>query len=300
MSSATESSLHRPPRREVVVAAAPWHHRRPRLLEVPDETSERFATTLLALATSADPTLAASVDEARDGIARIAPLAVPAPSWHGRAPDDAAPWTPRSDSAEGVHLRRPPFDGASSDGNPGVISVPDAATGQVTTMARSGHTDGGLDGKVFGATWLELAVSSPTRVQVRAAPYVRWLAEWRLGYSGIAAPFGTSPWATARGGVEVQAFDEDGAVGPATVREVMAPPPHQGRTGYPSWDEVHGTDDGIVADMNCWFEVPAGGTRWVDLFTYVEADTYANGVTNVAAAYAWIATTVQWVWIEIH
>ncbi|MEV6107515.1 hypothetical protein AB0M28_22835 [Streptomyces sp. NPDC051940] len=250
------------------------------------------ASPLLKLA-DADPDAAKAVAEMRSAVRALPPRQ-----------DDAAavlagrrmPPTRTDGLFDDVSLRVVPYDYTGTNGG-NARMYPDRETGMLSLSGKSGHIEGGLSGQVAGTCWVGTTVYSDGARPVRCAPLLNWQASWSLSVAGVPDGFfGADPWASARGGVQIQAYDGNGPVSALESREVF----NQDKRGAPGadWDTNSGSDSGTPSNMNIWFDLPAGAPRWVNVLAYLDLNAAYTGAFNVAAASAGLEVKVVWIVVD--
>jgi hypothetical protein len=101
------------------------------------------------------------------------------------------------------------------------------------------------------------------------------------------------PWAQARGGFDVTAWDGSGN------RVGFFPPvdrffAHHDVSGA-SWDAEDGMDGGTVPEGKVFFSIPAGQTRWVNVDAYIELKANYSSVYSQAGAQAGFKVEVRYI-----
>jgi hypothetical protein len=101
------------------------------------------------------------------------------------------------------------------------------------------------------------------------------------------------PWAQARGGFDVTAWDGSGN------RVGFFPPvdrffAHHEVSGA-SWDSEDGLDNGLVPDGKVFFSIPPGQTRWVNVDAYIELKANYSSVYSQAGAQAGFRVEVRYI-----
>jgi hypothetical protein len=183
-------------------------------------------------------------------------------------------------------IRTKPFDYDGHD-NGNAIMIPNAQAGGITIAGRSGHIDDATGGQVVGNTWIGIGFSSSPQQRWRAGIALKWHYEWTLGYSGFPdGVLGSNPWAGCRGGVNLQAYDEHGAVTPLATKTLFNPPNHSGVSKVPV--EIRDSDDGLLAgrDLEVYFDAGPVHTRWINAIAWIDMNTHYSGVMSLAWAFA--------------
>jgi hypothetical protein len=196
-----------------------------------------------------------------------------------------------------VDFRVPPFEYAGHS-NSNASMYPDHVTGKLGISGKSGHIEGGLSGQVSGVCWVGTSVYSDGARPIRCSPVINWKAGWHLGVAGLPDGFlfGADPWASARGGVQIQAYDTQGAVSPLEQRELFNVDLRESPGA--TWVFKDGSNDGTSADMNIWFDLPAGAPRWVNVLSYIDMNAAYTGASNVAAVSAGLDAQVRWIVVD--
>ncbi|WP_436492915.1 hypothetical protein [Actinokineospora sp. HUAS TT18] len=196
---------------------------------------------------------------------------------------------PPAVAEDALRIRVAPYDySGRNNGNANIW--PDHGTGKISIGGKSGHVDGGLSGRVSGIAWVGTTLWFPQSAQtVRAAPVISWKAGWTLWTAGIG-----SPRASARGGVQLQAYDEHGPVSDLAQHELFNQ--DHSESGFGS--ENDGWDDGMSTHTEVVFDVPAGAPRWLNVLAYLDMNADYSSVINVAAAQAGIDVHVRWIVLD--
>jgi len=197
-----------------------------------------------------------------------------------------------------LHVRSAPYDYADKDGGNATMS-PDAQAGVLRLTGKAGRTDGAHDDFVRGVCWSGIVVTNESAAAqpfqtVRISPIVSWEASWGLGYVGIpTGGFGSDPSAQVRGGFDVTAWDGAGnRVGFFPPRDVFSV--HHSGTGA-SWNNVFGSDAGLVPDGKVFFSIPPGQARFVNVDAYIEIRADYASVFNQAGAVATLSVSVRYI-----
>lgn len=285
------TDLRTMPPHEIMAAAA--HHTAADPDRRAAEAARSAATAPLLKLVDADPDAGRAVSELCSAVRALPPLRDRVTT---RLADRRMPAAAVNSLFGDVSIRVAPFDYAGTTAGNAAMH-PDQSSGKLGISGLSGHIDGGLSGQVAGACWIGTTVFSDGARPVRCAPVINWKAGWTLSVAGIPEGlFGADPWASARGGVQIQAYDSNGPVSPLETRELFNVD-HRRSPGA-SWDTKDGWDDGTSADMNIWFDLPAGAPRWVNVLTYIDVNTGYSPVFNVAAASAGMDAKVVWIVVD--
>ncbi|HVK23935.1 MAG TPA: hypothetical protein VM677_21495 [Actinokineospora sp.] len=189
-----------------------------------------------------------------------------------------------------LEFRVKPYDySGKNNGNANIW--PDHGTGKISIGGKSGHVDGGLSGQVTGIGWVGTTLWFPQSGHtVRAAPVINWKAGWTLWTGGITG----NPRASARGGVQLQAYDEHGPISGLAQHELF----NQDHSELGLGSENNSWDDGTSTQLEVWFDVPAGAPRWLNVLAYIDMNADYSSLTNVAAAQAGMDVDVRWIVVD--
>ncbi|WP_204042461.1 hypothetical protein [Acrocarpospora phusangensis] len=180
----------------------------------------------------------------------------------------------------GTNIKSAPYDGGGANGPAQSHYNPE--TGKFGLTGNAGAIQGGQGDHVYSVCWLTCAVTAPQSRTVDARAVVKWEALWKLAHVGVAeALVGAGPRATARAGVNLQAYDSNGPV-TDLVSHTLVNQDYAGTST--SWREKQNDDGGYAPQMQVSFQLPAGQTRWVNAIFWLDLNAYYSPIWNQASS----------------
>jgi hypothetical protein len=206
----------------------------------------------------------------------------------------------RGHKSHAFQIRSSPYDYAGQNSGNANMS-PNVSTGELDIGGLAGEITGGKGDTVSGICFTGMAVTNQTAAAalgqtIRVAPQISWKASWDLGVAGLpTALVGSDPWAECSGGVHLLVFDSHGLITQSGPIELFSA--HYADAPGDHWN--HQASDGgatsVTPQLEVYFAIPAGETRWVNIDAYINIKTNYSSVFNQASATAGLEATVNFI-----